>query len=351
MKKIFTFVVLLVFIFNSFSLVYASESTDVYSVKAGDYLWKIAKAHDTTWQELAEINNLENPNLIFAGQKLTMKKDHEDHIVLNNITKDLKGTVYIIKGDNVTLHTYVAPIAANAVNSHIIETKNQLTIIDTQFSKPLTAEFKTYVDSLGKNIDKVIVSHGHPDHFYGLEAFSASDLYGTASTNTQIAKVGPIFISRGKPNLGDLIPDEVTVPNNELQLGETTIDGVTIIFEEVTSTEAETMLIVKIPELKALIGSDIIYNNMHLFLGQNEFAGWINAIENIQADESYTMILGGHGKPSSREVLDKMITYLERAIILKATANTIEEYKEKIYAAFPEYVGNLTERSVPLLFK
>jgi 2',3'-cyclic-nucleotide 2'-phosphodiesterase / 3'-nucleotidase / 5'-nucleotidase len=41
-----------------------------YIVKAGDFLWKIAKAFNTTYQKLAEYNHLPNPNLIFVGQKL-----------------------------------------------------------------------------------------------------------------------------------------------------------------------------------------------------------------------------------------------------------------------------------------
>lgn len=39
-----------------------------YTVKRGDYLSKIAQMYGTTWQKLAEINGLKNPNLIYAGQ-------------------------------------------------------------------------------------------------------------------------------------------------------------------------------------------------------------------------------------------------------------------------------------------
>lgn len=41
-----------------------------YVVKQGDVLWKIAKQYDTTWQKLADYNNLKNPNLIFPNQKI-----------------------------------------------------------------------------------------------------------------------------------------------------------------------------------------------------------------------------------------------------------------------------------------
>ncbi|WP_066502703.1 5'-nucleotidase C-terminal domain-containing protein [Abyssisolibacter fermentans] len=41
-----------------------------YEVVKGDVLWRIAKKFGFTWQKIAEYNKLENPNLIFTGQKL-----------------------------------------------------------------------------------------------------------------------------------------------------------------------------------------------------------------------------------------------------------------------------------------
>lgn len=47
-----------------------SQNNTTYTVQSGDALWRIAKKHNTTWQKLSELNNLENPNLIFPHQKL-----------------------------------------------------------------------------------------------------------------------------------------------------------------------------------------------------------------------------------------------------------------------------------------
>ncbi len=45
---------------------------DTYTVVKGDCLWNIAKKYDTTWQTLADINKLANPNLIFPNQVLQL---------------------------------------------------------------------------------------------------------------------------------------------------------------------------------------------------------------------------------------------------------------------------------------
>lgn len=42
----------------------------VYVVKTGDTLSSIAAKYNTTWQKLAEYNNISNPNVIYTGQKI-----------------------------------------------------------------------------------------------------------------------------------------------------------------------------------------------------------------------------------------------------------------------------------------
>lgn len=46
--------------------------SSTYSVRPGDTLSGIAARHGTTWQELQRLNNIRNPNLIYAGQELRL---------------------------------------------------------------------------------------------------------------------------------------------------------------------------------------------------------------------------------------------------------------------------------------
>jgi len=54
----------------------ASEHTHV--VQEGDVLWRIAYAHEMTWEALAEYNGLENPHRIFPGQVLRIPAAQSD---------------------------------------------------------------------------------------------------------------------------------------------------------------------------------------------------------------------------------------------------------------------------------
>ena len=56
-------------------IVNASDSSSpiYYTVKSGDTLSGIASKYGTTYQKIAQLNGISNPNLIYAGQRLRVK--------------------------------------------------------------------------------------------------------------------------------------------------------------------------------------------------------------------------------------------------------------------------------------
>ena len=50
-----------------------SNNKVIYTVKPGDTLSEIAEEYGTTYQHLADINNIEDPNLIYPGQKIVIR--------------------------------------------------------------------------------------------------------------------------------------------------------------------------------------------------------------------------------------------------------------------------------------
>ena len=50
-----------------------AEENKYHIVKSGDTLSKIATIYGTSYQEIARLNKLQNPNLIYVGQRLRIK--------------------------------------------------------------------------------------------------------------------------------------------------------------------------------------------------------------------------------------------------------------------------------------
>jgi nucleoid-associated protein YgaU len=55
----------------------AVDFDEVYEIKKGDSLSKIAKQYGTTWQKIHEMNKdtIKNPDVIFPGQKIKIPKN------------------------------------------------------------------------------------------------------------------------------------------------------------------------------------------------------------------------------------------------------------------------------------
>lgn len=68
-KRLLCLLLVAVFMLSNIAFIFADST---YTVKPGDVLWKIAESNGTTWQQLAEVNKLENPHMIYPGQVLKL---------------------------------------------------------------------------------------------------------------------------------------------------------------------------------------------------------------------------------------------------------------------------------------
>lgn len=98
-----------------------------YIVKSGDTLSAIAKKYNTTYQKIAQDNNIENPNLIYPNQKLK---------IYTNVSQETNEIIYIVKnGDTLSAiakkyNTTYQKIAKdnNISNSNLIYPNQKLVI-------------------------------------------------------------------------------------------------------------------------------------------------------------------------------------------------------------------------------
>ncbi len=77
-----------------FSSAVAAES--IYTVKAGDVLWKISQEYGLDWEDVASYNEMDNPHLIYAGDKLKIPGEGDMAEVTITVlsTTDLHGRIY-----------------------------------------------------------------------------------------------------------------------------------------------------------------------------------------------------------------------------------------------------------------
>ncbi|MCB2362421.1 MBL fold metallo-hydrolase [Clostridium estertheticum] len=265
--------------------------------------------------------------------------------------KKLKnGTVVINKFKDYTIHTYASPEDGALVNTQIIETKNKLIVIDAQFLLPYAKEARDYANSLKKPIERLIISHSHPDHWFGSELFSDTKIYALKEVKDEIEKTGDAKIKSKQAinQAAPLVPTKLTAPTHILEEGNLIIDGLNMVVKKVTETEAEEIAMIEIPQDKVLIAQDVVYNASHIYLAQNETDrnNWIKTLEELKGN-NYSLVLGGHGVPTTNKVFSDMIQYIKdgNEIIKKISSENkdnkekAQEYKNYIIEKYPNYKG------------
>jgi glyoxylase-like metal-dependent hydrolase (beta-lactamase superfamily II) len=247
----------------------------------------------------------------------------------------------------------MSPLDSALVTSHIIETKNKLVVIDAQFVRPYAKELRGYVDRLNKPIDRMIITHNHPDHWFGLEFFTDVPIYSLRETRDLIEKTGDFFIKNNRKRMGELVTDKKIIPNMTIKEGKEVIDGLEYEFEMVPNAEAPVQLLIKFPELGTLVAQDLVYNNCHLVIGGTDaINGWRQVLKRLQGLKEYDTILAGHGEAANPSTYATLLEYLEDAGAILARSKTGDEYKQELLEKYPSYRFPLAINiSISRLFK
>lgn len=245
--------------------------------------------------------------------------------------------VTVISTDGVTLHTF-----HGISNSHIIETENELRMVDAQMLFPDAAKVQAYIATLDKPLVQVILSHAHPDHWFGAETFAADTAIATsANVAENLAEIGPGYAKSMQDRMGGMIPTDVIVPTQTIALGAQNWDGLDVIVEEFIDQESHVSLMIRLPEQGVMIGQDMFYNSLYLVASDREHnANWIEILQGLETETAaYPTLLVGHGANGGAEILAQDIKYLQGLEVIMAQNLSKEDTKAAVMAAFPELGG------------
>ncbi len=82
------------------------------------------------------------------------------------------GAILVSQFGPVKIHSYLSPLDGFHVNTQMIEGPTAVVIFDGQLLLPYADEVASYVQTLGKPVDRIILSHAHTDHWSGLQVLT-----------------------------------------------------------------------------------------------------------------------------------------------------------------------------------
>jgi len=252
----------------------------------------------------------------------------------------MNGTITITRGDKVTVHTYTSPPEGWLVNTHILEGPTKLVIFDGQLMKACADEAAAYARQLDKPVERIILSHPHPDHWSGFEVLTArfpqAEVHALPAVTEVVRAAGEIMLGKLQP-FGDMVASRVTVPSCASSVGPQDFDGARLEFWEYPHGESDVQLMALLPEEQVMLAFDLVFAPRdHAFTLAGHFDNWVTILESLKAMPGYDTIVIGHDTPTDPSAFDATIVYLNRAKEIHAASKDGQSYASALKAAFPD---------------
>src|ERR1700720_3367975 len=126
------------------------------------------------------------------------------------------GAILVSEFGPVKIHSYLSPADGLQVNTQMIQGPTAVVIFDGQLLLPYADEVASYVRTLGKPVERIILSHAHTDHWSGLhvltERFPNARVFALDGVADQLRARGQARIDSFRPIYGDRIATKVTIP-------------------------------------------------------------------------------------------------------------------------------------------
>lgn len=245
---------------------------------------------------------------------------------------DSGATIERFDADGVTVHTYTNPEAGFGNTTAAIESENVVVLVDAHFGEESAAEFRAMAESLGKPIERLYVTHDHPDHIGGIESvFGDVDSASSAGVVAAAAEAGTTIATVVEP-------------------GDIEIDGVTYRIDVFSDAEAEEQIVITLPDHGVVAAGDLLYSDYHAVMSPT-FDSWLTILDTLAATEGIEVVIPGHGPPGGPELFDGGIDYLTTAQSIFADSTDAESFNAAMVEAYPDHLGaNLLEFGSDRLF-
>ena len=213
------------------------------------------------------------------------------------------------------------------------------------------------VEASGKRLGKVWISHAHPDHFLQLDLivdrFPDVEVLSTGNVIADLKADGPWMFDLLKGRLGpeaaERLVEPAAIDGSSLPLGDSVLDVV-----EFGAGEAKHHACLHLPDRRALVTSDLIYNGAHLYLQEHNLEGWLarlDELERFAAKAEIQTLYPGHGPAGGLSLIQGTSEYLQAFATALKTGN-VDNAREALTSRFPDYRVQqfLTVFSLPAYF-
>ncbi|MFD0749378.1 MBL fold metallo-hydrolase [Mucilaginibacter calamicampi] len=256
--------------------------------------------------------------------------------------------------NNINLQVYHGVEAT--VNAYIFSDDQSIILVDCLRNSNEASKLAAQIKEMGKPLTHLFITHGHPDHYTGMNVIKNEFPDVRIVVNAPEIKADIINFSTWMESVGWLEGEPALKPKTDanpdgfdyegnisiLKRGKLILaEGAEIeAFSNYEPTECEHLTTLYSADLKAFFSNDFVYNGVHpwLAIDKQNIENWKNQLlEFANVLEKDLTIYPGHGKPADITVFEKQLKYINDFEATVAAAKSREEAMQKMQELYPDY--------------
>jgi len=186
--------------------------------------------------------------------------------------------------------------------STLLTGPTEAVLVDAQYMEGDVAELARRIESSGRTLTTIYITHAHADHYFGLEwllgRFPTARAVALPAVVADIEATNDAARTQWRDWFSGQALDNTVIPE-PLGSGVITLDGHELRAIRIGQGDIANNTVLHIPALDAVVAGDVIYNGIHPLLaltGPDEWRQWIASVEKIAALNPRTVV-AGHKRP------------------------------------------------------
>ena len=227
-------------------------------------------------------------------------------------------------------------------------------LVDPPITVAQTTAVGDWVESFGKRLAYIYITHWHADHWLGTrqltERFPGLTVYATGPTIARMIRGTP----EGVPACpwttlfpGQLPGTPIPILAEPVPADGFTVDGRPVVPVEAGHSDTDDSTVLHVPSLDLVAAGDVVYNHVHQYLaetGGGGLEGWHRALDVVESLRP-ARVVAGH-KDETRDdapaTIGETRRYLDDAAGLLAAGPSREEFFDRMLGLYPDRINPYT---------